>query len=307
MNGYVFTVQATANAFAAAVETALGYPKAGRRVGGGDHGPAYRARALRCGQVKQHVSLSQWMYPSNAEVNGSGVSVPPAGATEQAITPTDWTTPNPANYVPTVMAMGDSIAEGAIGGSVGWRPVLWHLLSVAGVVVTLVGSLTQGPATVDGAAWPRDHEGHQGFVVSDLSAIAAARITTYLPDIVLLMIGANDVSGAVDIPGFSGRLTTLLSAIYGAKPDVIVSLSTLLPFGDGNTSVLTVNTAIRSVVTAQRALGRQVRQIDAYAIFAANASYAAQWLFDNVHPNDTGYTVLADVWAGAILDLERET
>lgn len=307
MNGYVFTVQATANAFAASVEAALAEPRNGTRVGGGLHGPLYRAREIRHGEVKQHVSLSQWMYPSDAIVTGSGVSpLPPTGSTEQAITPTDWVTVKPGVYSAVVMPMGDSITEGAIGGSVGWRPVFWHDVTlVTPIACTLVGSLTAGPATVDGNVWPRDHEGHAGYVVTDLSAIAAARITTYKPDVVLLMIGANDVSGAVDLPNYSTRLSSLLGLIYGAKSDVVTLLSTVLPFGDASAGVVTINAQLPALVTAQRALGRDVRLVDAYATFRANASYASQWLFDNVHPNDTGYAVLAGVWFDAMKDVER--
>jgi lysophospholipase L1-like esterase len=308
MNGYVFTVQATATAFAASVVAALGEPTNGVRRPGGRHGLLCRARTIQYGEVKQHTTLSQWMFPSDAVVIGSGVApLPPTGSTLQSIVPSDWVSVNPAAYTAVVMPMGDSITEGAIGGTVGWRPILWHDVTtvVNPTSYTLVGSLAAGPATVDGNSWPRNHEGHQGYVVTDLNAIAAARITTYAPDIVLLMIGANDANGNVDLPNYSSRVSTLLGNIYGSKADAFVLLSTVLPFGNANANVPLINAQLPALVTAQRAMGRQIQLVDNYATFVANPSYAAQWLSDNIHPNDTGYAVLGNAWYSAVQTLEN--
>ena len=47
----------------------------------------------------------------------------------------------------------------------------------------------------------RDHEGHGGWRIDQLDAIAADRLATYRPDVVLLMIGTNDLVQDHDVDG----------------------------------------------------------------------------------------------------------
>src|SRR6188768_1511169 len=62
-----------------------------------------------------------------------------------------------------VMPLGDSITQGVNdtlppGGYPGYRAPLWNQLVLDGFNVDLVGSLADGPASID-----RNHEGHGGF------------------------------------------------------------------------------------------------------------------------------------------------
>jgi hypothetical protein len=63
---YVTPIQATALAWAASVDTAQGYPKAGVDIGGGVHVPPAQSLTVRYAGIYQHPTLPLWAYLSDA-------------------------------------------------------------------------------------------------------------------------------------------------------------------------------------------------------------------------------------------------
>ncbi|GAA2804051.1 hypothetical protein [Kribbella solani] len=61
-------------------------------------------------------------------------------------------------------------------------------------------------------------EGHGGWVIDQLTAIAADRMRTYQPDVVLLHAGANDVLGNVNLATAPARLENLIRTMLTARP-----------------------------------------------------------------------------------------
>lgn len=91
-----------------------------------------------------------------------------------------------------IVPLGDSITEITC-----WRPLVWDSLIKAGVAdkVQFVGSMTNNPQNCQGpAGWDMHHEGHSGYLAID---IANRYLTNWLsttkPDIVMFMLGTNDV------------------------------------------------------------------------------------------------------------------
>ncbi|HEY9805787.1 MAG TPA: hypothetical protein V6D04_04415, partial [Candidatus Obscuribacterales bacterium] len=103
---------------------------------------------------------------------------------------------------PKIMPLGDSITEGLhrvdpYPGA--YRVQLWQDLSLDGLAVDLVGSQTNGPSSLG----DQNHEGHGGWTINQIRDLVNGGIlSTYQPDTVLLLIGANDVNG-------SSSLTTM--------------------------------------------------------------------------------------------------
>ena len=60
--------------------------------------------------------------------------------------------------------------------------------------VTFTGSLTDGPTEVAGQPFPRMHEGHSGWTISQLSPLVPTPALDGKPNIILLHIGTNDSS-----------------------------------------------------------------------------------------------------------------
>jgi hypothetical protein len=63
MSHIIFTSQKEAEAYGAAVDKQMGYPKGGTNVGGGIHAPADQGMTLRYGDVRKHPKDELWSYP----------------------------------------------------------------------------------------------------------------------------------------------------------------------------------------------------------------------------------------------------
>ncbi len=89
------------------------------------------------------------------------------------------------------MPLGDSLTAGGYNiGKVwqidgGYREHLWRYLQPKDI--EFVGSRTNG-----NFASPF-HEGYSGWKIHEVGAIAADAVVNYRPDIVLLMLGSNDL------------------------------------------------------------------------------------------------------------------
>jgi lysophospholipase L1-like esterase len=210
-----------------------------------------------------------------------------------------------------VLPLGDSITEGYGSSSPGggYRVELFRQAVLGGKSLTFVGSLQNGPPTVEGQNFPRQHEGHGGYTIdTDAShsgisgSITNQAIDNYHPHIVLLMIGTNDINGYVDITNAPSRLGNLIDDITSRAPDALVVVATIIPVDNAGTNqnVQSYNAAIPNLVSTRAAAGQHVVLLDNYAIFSADPNYATTLMGDYLHPNDTGYAVLGQAFYDAI-------
>ena len=209
------------------------------------------------------------------------------------------------------MPLGDSITDG-VGSSApggGYRVELFHDAVQAGQAITFVGSATDpnGPATLDGKTFPRNHEGHPGYTIDDsattsgISPLVDASIATNQPHIVLLMIGTNDVNRNVDVPNAPTRLGALLDKIANDAPNALVVVAKITPWQDTNNSaVQAYNDAVASVVQTRIGNGKHLAMVDMFAAFTAHADFKTTLMSDYLHPNDAGYVIMGDVWYSGI-------
>ncbi len=160
-----------------------------------------------------------------------------------------------------VLPLGDSITEGCCTAPEGgYRIELFNQAVLAGKNITFVGSLTNGPTTVDSKPFPMRHEGHGGFTISGggnggiAGTITDDAISTYHPNIVLLMIGTNDINDGIDITNAPFRLGTLIDEIITDAPTALVVVSTIIPIAapNGDQRTQTYNAAIPGLVSAAR-------------------------------------------------------
>jgi len=210
-----------------------------------------------------------------------------------------------------VMPVGDSITFGVdatLGYNMtdgGYRTRLFDLAHRSGKALTFVGSKSDGPDTVDGTPFPKAHEGHPGWVIIQITDIIVAAMQTYKPKIITLMIGTNDINAGFNPPDAPNRLGKLVDTILATDPQVLVVVAKLVPTqsDSDNTAFQAYNSAIGDVVAMRIAAGKHVALVDMYAAFGSgkNKSY----LSDNLHPNATGYTVMAQTWFDSIGPLLR--
>jgi lysophospholipase L1-like esterase len=213
-----------------------------------------------------------------------------------------------------IMPLGDSITyghESSTGG--GYRVPLFQTAINAKQNITFVGSQVSGPAMVAGTPFPQNNEGHSGYTIDTgggrqgILPLTPGAIKTYKPHIVTLMIGTNDVDIQLDLANAPTRLATLIDAILGADPNLLLVVAQITPTqtDSENVRVMAYNAAIPAIVSARARQGKHILLVDMYGALTANANYKTAYLANNLHPNDAGFVVMASVWYAAIGSLFR--
>jgi len=189
-----------------------------------------------------------------------------------------------------VMPLGDSITWGM--GTGGYRSDLWQRFKADGRPVDFVGSQSDGPALLG----DKDHEGHGGWRIDQISAQVQGWLTTSRPDVVLLMIGTNDVIQNFDLAHAPARLSALIDKITATVPNANVFVSTITPLADPAQEARgkAFNATIPGIVAAKQAQGRHVHLVDQHGVMTAAE------LTDGIHPTNGGYSKMARRWYGTL-------
>ncbi|MBT0769836.1 hypothetical protein KIH74_12940 [Kineosporia sp. J2-2] len=192
-----------------------------------------------------------------------------------------------------IMPLGASMTYGT--GSTtgnGYRAELRDELTEAGVAVDFVGSLSSGTMS------DPENEGHGGYRIDQVAAGAQNWLATYQPDVVLLAAGTNDTLQNYDLPNAPARLGALIDEILDARPGVTLMVGTLQPSRDAtdDAQVDEFNAGARTVVADKVAAGAtNVHLVDLNAVLTTD-----DILSDKIHPNDGGYTKIAQAWFDAL-------
>ncbi|RYC67719.1 GDSL-type esterase/lipase family protein [Spirosoma sordidisoli] len=232
-----------------------------------------------------------------------------------------------------IVPMGNSITQGA-GAPGGYRKPLHELLIKAGYAVDFRGRFT----TNSDRLTDPEHEGRSGWQItataftdgvaldgqtrSGLLDDLPTALDSSLPpsptptvDVILLEIGTNDLQHRVApqgdstriVPHAISRLTTLIGDIHQRRPTAQVLLSTLTPMttqwrgisAATASRVPVFNRLLPALVQVLRQEGVPIRLVDQYANFIA-ANGTAQHLIDGLHPDSTGYRLMANTWLAGI-------
>ena len=219
-----------------------------------------------------------------------------------------------------ILALGDSITFGYPGTNGGYRGELFRLLSTVTTNFLFVGSSTNQwlVSTLPKSQWA--NEGHSSYgidnVFTNLNGFDNSVFLTYggadrnpngghwldgiasganaraavFPDIILLLIGANER----DTPaGAQGRLDRLLSKLVTMRSAAQILVARITPITDtaGHRSFVGgYNSAVDAVV-AKYAVTNNVSSVDLNTGFPANGLSG-----DGLHPSDVGYNWIANRW-----------
>jgi lysophospholipase L1-like esterase len=226
----------------------------------------------------------------------------------------------PANFSAAqpikVMAIGDSITDDCVYNGA-WRQYLQPLLDANGYPFVFVGRVQSMPS---GSFTKTQHEGYCGAVIAPpgvmtspvngyagtnvyLLKIAADALTNATPDLVLVLIGANDIGrGRNPYQVATNDMPNLLDIIFSNAPNANVILAKITSLYNANisglnyaayaTNVPIYNAALQAMVNQRRALGQNVFLAD---MFSA-VKRAVMFNSDNVHPNTTGLQAVAQEW-----------
>ena len=183
----------------------------------------------------------------------------------------------------SILPLGDSLTSGyRVPG--GYRLPLHTGLSEAGWSFDFVGSLASGPDTMP----DRDHEGRNTFLIDELLPYAEAVITDHDPDVVLLLIGTNDVVSQAALESAPDRLENLLGLLSGRR----TLIGTLPPVGNAPAAadIEAYNEALVERVALLAADGEPFSVVDHHA------EMTDEMLVDAVHPDEEGYGIMAQLW-----------
>ncbi|MFM9695357.1 ricin-type beta-trefoil lectin domain protein [Streptomyces europaeiscabiei] len=204
------------------------------------------------------------------------------GVTAAGVSPASAASTTPLR----VMPLGDSITWG-VGSSTGngYRAPLWNKLAADGHPLDFVGTGWSGSMS------DPDNEGHSGYKIHQIAALADVSLTRYRPNVVTLMIGTNDLNESYQVSTATARLKSLVNQITADVPDATVLVASLVVSTSGSEEQYRAayNRAIPQIVSEAQAAGKHVAYVDMSGLTTAD-------LIDALHPNDAGYQKMADAF-----------
>ncbi len=189
-----------------------------------------------------------------------------------------------------VLPLGDSITAGyrSTTGD-GYRGPLGAALTGQVATLDFVGS------QIEGTMSDPDNEGHFSYQIDQLAALTNIALYAYKPNLVLLDVGINDLGNDNDVMNAPTRLGSLIDQILASEPDATILVAQLVvnttPSVQGN--VVLFNNQLASIVQTRATSGKHVALVDMSAVTTDD-------LADGLHPNDTGYQLMANAWDAAI-------
>lgn len=203
-----------------------------------------------------------------------------------------------------VLLLGDSITQGKAGDWT-WRYRLWRRLQEAGgPAVDLVGpddDLADGSDAYREPDFDRDHAAFWGAPLSP-PPYDPGRLGVYRPDVVVVMLGVNDLSWQREAPAeVAPAMRALVEDLRAASPgvDVVVGHVPVLTVpGAGELNALydqiaqDLDTDEERVVVAATEAG-----------FVADPASADADTYDGLHPDPSGEIKIAEAVAEALSEL----
>jgi lysophospholipase L1-like esterase len=200
-----------------------------------------------------------------------------------------------------IMPLGNSITGGT-GSSHkgGYRYYLYNSLSSTNFAFDFVGSLQDGRGFDD-----NDHEGHSGARADELDV--RTHLINNHADLVLLEIGTNDVSWGNNADQIRSYIERVIDRIYAFDAAIKIYLSTIIPrrdYGWRQAVNDEVNASLPGLMSQKTAEGFTIYLVDIASRFKNIPDWHYNLMFDDIHPNDAGYAVMAQAWLDALLGAE---
>lgn len=214
-----------------------------------------------------------------------------------------------------VMCLGDSITEGfTVAGA--YRNRLCALIEADGMdsVIDFIGDRSNG------TGYDMDHAGHSGYAIADIPAAEDCEgkgrngitdeidsyVGTNSPDMVLLQIGTNDILSQYRLDESKARLETLIEKVKSKlSAEGRIYLATI-PYIAENAAYNKTGKSQEELDAQIDAFNSGVREIaeadESVYLVDMNASIELSDLKDGIHPTESGYTKMGDVWYLAIKD-----
>jgi len=221
---------------------------------------------------------------------------------------------------PRVMPLGDEITDGVVNAAtglpeplwrIGYRRALYQRLNDAGYRVDFVGSARSGEGF---AGFDPDHEGQANAPAREIAYGSQltgaggvyARLQANPADVILMHIGTHGLS-----PGADG-VRAVLDEIdrWERSPEgnpVTVLVATIIDWSPPHPDVERFNASVAEMVRARTtdpsdpAYPDQLLLVDQHSALAAGHPRA-----DGLHPFQSGYDAMSDIWFDALTGARPE-
>ena len=217
-----------------------------------------------------------------------------------------------------IMPVGDSITNGD-GETGGYRKYLDYALKQKGISFDMVGPKKDMNASFNyngqNVQYDSDHAGYSGFQIKEVPGWGQAqntgslynelkngnKVKQYNPDIILLIIGTNDMTANRDLGACSDDLHSLIDyMLENMNQDGMVFLASIPEFtayGGSPQRVGNYNNTVKKVAEDYQNSGKHVQFADIHGCLSTS-----DLSNDNLHPSGKGYEKMGKFWAETISD-----
>ena len=217
-----------------------------------------------------------------------------------------------------IMPVGDSITDG-VGDTGGYRKYLDYTLKQKGISFDMVGPNGQQSAsfTYNGqnVSYDGNHAGYSGYQIKEIpdwgrqqgntgSLYNALKdnnvIKKYSPDIILLIIGTNDMTANRSMSACASDLHDLVDYMLADMPSggavFMGSIPEFTMYGGTPEKVASYNSTVKQVADEYEKAGKNVKFYDVHGCLNGMSDVGN----DNLHPNSGGYEKIGKFWAEQI-------
>lgn len=217
-----------------------------------------------------------------------------------------------------IMPIGDSITNGD-GETGGYRKYLDYTLKQKGITFDMVGPNRDMNASFNyngqSVQYDSDHAGFSGYQIKEVPDWGKSQgnkgslynelknnnaIKKYSPDIILLIIGTNDMTANRSMSDCSSHLHDLLDYMLADMPSdgmiFIGSIPEFTMYGGNPEKIANYNNTVKQVASDYSSSGKHVQFADVHGCLNGMNDIGS----DNLHPSGKGYEKMGKFWASVI-------
>lgn len=235
-----------------------------------------------------------------------------------------WAGIEPGNKdLGAIWFLGDSITQSNVDGDPNGSPrkALYDLLAADGFTFTFTGHFTANPEGLPKTGETPEtnlyyfHSGISGSVIgaNDGTRVGmtqnlekfwtSGRLAPVKPNVILLMLGANDTNSNIDVANAPARLVKMIDTILSlpgiGKPTILVGNVTPIRTSPAATANVTAfNAEVPRIVKEAAAKGYDIHFVDQFT--PIEMEYAKRMRADHLHPNAAGNQSMAQQWFAKI-------
>ena len=186
----------------------------------------------------------------------------------------------------------------------GIRLALYQAMWNEGVQVTFVGSFNNVSNSIVAAALGGSHNAISGSVISDMTSTAAARVTTFAPDAVIVDTGTNDVDGgSTSTANVTTNYNALLDAIRSGSATVPILMTKCIPLlsSNGLTFMSSFYSQLDSIYSTRHATDSNLYLVDCSGFPSSEMSTRFDGFPDLYHAGRAGYIDLGSHYFAPVL------